>query len=613
MYQPLRGFAGALLLLCAHALRAQTPDAAELFAHFRQASGGEAWEAVTVLVAEGEGKIGGMSGAVSSVENLRDGRFRTEYALGPAVGGDGFDGQRIWTMQGRGEIDEVTDPPQLERTRTQIWMTRQGFWADELLGARLGAVRLIDDAEGARYGVEVTPPEGSPIELVFDHASGLLVQTRAQEGLDLVVVSYQDFRRSEGVVLPFRQVVDRGDPRNQLTLQWARYAPAEQPTNVAFDAPETGPADFHFVDNQPVEIDFQLINNHIYLTAEVNGKPHLMLFDTGGINLLSPGASERLGLQSEGQMAVRGVGEKRQDLGMTRANSLRVGGFELIDPVLMVIDIELMQPVEGVKIEGLLGFEVFKRAVVRIDYPGRKITLYPPNQAPALKGTVLPFTLRGRTPVVEGEIDGIPARLTVDTGSRGAVSFHAPFAREKQLLERYRPRFQAVNGWGSGGPVYSHPVAVGELKIGEQTLHDLVGDIFTGDKGAFASPDSDANIGSGTLKAFVVTFDYANRRISLERSNDYEADGYERLGMWFNQSARGPYLEVMAVTPGAPAEQAGIKAGDLLSAVDGIAVSEKSLSDWRAWSRQLPLERPLIMTLGDGSERRLITANLLPD
>ena len=140
-----------------------------------------------------------------------------------------------------------------------------------------------------------------------------------------------------------------------------------------------------------------------------------------------------------------------------------------------------------------------------------------------------------------------------------------------------------------------------------------VGDIFMGDKGAFASPDSDANIGSGTLKAFVVTFDYANRRISLERSADYQADGYERLGMWFNQSARGPYLEVMAVTPGAPAEQAGIKAGDLLSTLDGIAVGEKSLSDWRAWSRQLPLERPLIMTLGDGSERRLITANLLPD
>jgi len=230
-----------------------------------------------------------------------------------------------------------------------------------------------------------------------------------------------------------------------------------------------------------------------------------VLVDTGGLNLLTPKAAARLGLEPEGRMAARGTGEQQVDVGMAHGALLAVGAVRLRDPVFYVMDLAELPDVEGEDFDGLVGFELFHRFVVRIDYPARRLTLLDPTgfAAPAA-ATAIPFELHGRMPVIEGAIDGVAARFTVDTGARSSLTTHGPFTREHQLVDRYHPPFETVTGWGVGGPARGMPVRFLEVRLGPLLLRDVAGSLFTGDKGSLADPDHSANLGGGILRRFAV-------------------------------------------------------------------------------------------------------------
>ncbi|MEI9987448.1 MAG: hypothetical protein WDN69_32500 [Aliidongia sp.] len=65
---------------------------------------------------------------------------------------------------------------------------------------------------------------------------------------------------------------------------------------------------------------------------------------------------------------------------------------------------------------GLLGYEFFDRFVVRLDEDRHEVVLYEP-QGWSFRGGVgpVPFQFHGRLPVVDGVIDLVPGRFTLDT------------------------------------------------------------------------------------------------------------------------------------------------------------------------------------------------------
>ena len=61
------------------------------------------------------------------------------------------------------------------------------------------------------------------------------------------------------------------------------------------------------------------------------------------------------------------------------------------------------------RVDGLLGYELFRRFAVRIDYAAGRITFTRPRALrtpPA--GPRVPFTLRGRVPKIEAVVDSVP-------------------------------------------------------------------------------------------------------------------------------------------------------------------------------------------------------------
>ena len=89
-------------------------------------------------------------------------------------------------------------------------------------------------------------------------------------------------------------------------------------------------------------------------------------------------------------------------------------------------------------IAGFLGYELFKRFAVRLDYAHEELTLTPLAWfAPDGHGTAVPLMFTQKTPEVEGAVDGIPGRFMVDTGNNSSVVLMGPFVESHGLATRY--------------------------------------------------------------------------------------------------------------------------------------------------------------------------------
>lgn len=581
-----------LLLLASFAAHAS--DASKLFERYRDATGGAAWDQARSLRLKGTLSAGGLEGRIETVLDLADGRSASHYALGPVEGGQGYDGQLAWNRDPGGEVAVLDAPEAVRRARSQAWLDAHGYWYPARHPAAIG-VPARREENGRRFDVvEATPQEGDTVSLWFDGTTGLLARVDQKQERDLSVTRYDDYRVVDGLRLAFHSSNDtvdstgRSEPRAHSEIHLVEVALNTPLADADFARPELRASSRIVNDAGVTRIPIELVNNHIYVNGRVDGKPARFIVDTGGVNMLTPAAAKKLGLEGAGKLAARGVGEETVDLALANAGEVRVGDAILEKPVFYVVDLGALTSIEGDSFDGLVGYELFSRFGVTIDYAGKQLTLAEPERFLSPQGAhAVTFDLADRIPIVQGTLDGIAVRLSIDTGSRVALSLHSPFVAEHDAVTRYQAAPEAVMGWGVGGPSRGRPARFGRLQLGDLAIDGVAGDLYTGSKGAFASADVSGNLGGGVLRRFTLAFDYPNRRLYLAPNARFgRPDDYDRSGLFL--FAEGEALKVIDVAEASAAEHAGLKPEDRILSIDGEAASTRSLDQWRQRLRELP-------------------------
>jgi hypothetical protein len=359
-------------------------------------------------------------------------------------------------------------------------------------------------------------------------------------------------------------------------------------------------------DPAPDVVPFTFVDGHIFVDAQVDGHgPYRFAVDTGAGNAVATDVADALGLKTGPPFDVDGTGEHTVRARATHIALLRLGATDLTDQPAIVIPFDELRNVEGVPgFAGLIGHQLFERYVVRIDYAGETLSLIQPAAYAPSGGVVVPFTLAGDTPLVEGDVDGMKGRFTIDTGDRGALSLTAPFVKAHALIERYAPRTEGVSGWGIGGPVRAYIVRPKQLRIGSIVITGPVTRLTEARHGFFTSDSIAGNIGNGILERYVVTFDFTRRRMVLEPNPGVaESFVYDRSGTWLVQN--GPLDTVFDVVAGGPADAAGLVAGDAIERIDGRAVDELTLGAVREILRGPPGTRVVLRVKRGSTERDL--------
>jgi len=610
---------GTLALLASIAASAGT--AKTVLARYKAVSGGARWDTVRTLQVTGTGSSGGLSGAWRATQDLVTGRSSDAYKLGPIDGADGYDGTYAWRRDPGGEIAVLDAPSILRHACSQAWLNARAYWYPSRITASYGAIeqRRLD---GHRYQVvKATPAGGDPLALWFDTDSGLLARVVWQQGQYTMTSTLDDYRETNGLRLPYHLAIDltdaagRTDPRRRIEFHYQDIATNVSANDADFAIPRMS-ATAHVANPAGItRVPFDLLNNHIYVDAMVNGRKARFLVDTGGAYLLTPAAARKFGLVSMGALAAGGDGDHDMDLGFAQAKNVQVGDAVVADPVFAVIDLGVMPKVEGVDFDGFIGYEMFRRFDITVDYEHRVLTFAEPAKfIPPADAVAIRFDQDDRTPFVNGKLDGLPIRLWVDTGSRSSLTVGAPFVRKNGLLEKYRAGAETVVGQGISGPAHAHPARFGKLQIGSLAIDGLAGELSTSDKGAFADPDLEADLGSGALRHFTIALDYADKRIYLAPNATLgEPIPFDRSGLWL--LVDGDALKITDVAKGSAADHAHLRDNDRIVSIDGEPVMKRTLSDWRSRLRELLVgSRHAIEFQRDGkvNKTELVLADRIP-
>ena len=552
----------------------------------------------------------GMTGTLSDTADLATGAFvETQFAEGIGAG-EGYDGKIPWMRDISG-----ANTPQEGGDRIPVAVNKAYRFANLWWRSDRGGAAIVyagrETADGRAFDhLTVTPKGGKRFDAWFDAETHLLDHIAEDRQFFHTQTRYGDYRREGGLLLAHAVTFDVGlgaDALETSKLTGFSVGP-EQPLS-AYSRPTAAPTGASIDGGAAsVTVPFRLLNNHIYVEAKVNGKgPYTLLVDTGGHTLLSPRLVSDLGLKSVGQTTMSGAGEGHSTSGYAHFDEIAIGGVRLRDQIGFAT--EIYDPsIEGIRVDGMVGFELFRRMAVQVDYGRQTMTFTDPARfTPKDAGTAIPFVFYDHLPNVQGLVGDLPAHFDIDTGSRSEMDITSPFVAAHQLRAKFSKGVSAVNGWGVGGPARSYVVRMPAVTLGGIKAENVVAGLSESKNGSISDPNYSVNVGSGFLKRFVATFDYAHQTMYLKPivPPPVDAGRFDRSGLWINAKAEG--YEVTDVATGSAGAQAGFAVGDMIVAIDGRPLRPEGLSDTRILLRAKPVGTKVQMQVRRGAETRNVT------
>ncbi|MFZ9046028.1 MAG: aspartyl protease family protein [Cyclobacteriaceae bacterium] len=340
-----------------------------------------------------------------------------------------------------------------------------------------------------------------------------------------------------------------------------------------------------------VTVPFTLINNLVVIPITINNKITLKyILDTGAS---SPILTERLfgdiiGLNYDREILISGPGIQ-DSIGayVSNNNKLQItpevyGAFL---PILVLEQdyIELKKNL-GEDIFGIFGYEVFSRFIVKIDYDKLEVTFYDPKKFRKPLGYKtydlhLENTKPYITSVVKQNDKTDTLKLMVDSGASHALLLDL---NESKYLARPDSTLETSLGHGLGGEIPGRIGRFKEYQIGNFSFDDVL--VSIPDVGIYSNSikrgSRHGTVGGAMLKRMNPIIDYYNGKIHLQRSSYYrEPFRWDMSGLRISYLENPSRIEITGITPNSPAEDIGLKVGDVVININGMNIISHKLSD----------------------------------
>lgn len=366
-----------------------------------------------------------------------------------------------------------------------------------------------------------------------------------------------------------------------------------QKNKATQSAPPTSQAQF-ISGKSALDISFELSSNLVLLQAKVNdSKPVWFIFDTGAEStVIDTELAKTLRLKSAGKIVGTGAAGTAQAVRF-KAVSLHLPNVEISNLTIYGLPLDSFSSPLGKKISGVIGYDVIKELVVEIDYASRKINLYQPESYQySGAGEIFPLTFEENMPFVQASVafDGraaINGKFEIDSGSTGAVLFNTPFVKKHLLLKSVSQTSETRIG-GVGGTAQAFLGRVKSIALGRFKFENAVARFSQATRGDYQSAKYDGLIGGEILRRFKTIFDYSRKIMILEPNSQF-SEPYEIDMSGMELLADGDDLSIVLiddVKPKSPAAEAGVRGGDIITAIDNRPIKEFTLEQIRQMFRQ---------------------------
>lgn len=342
-----------------------------------------------------------------------------------------------------------------------------------------------------------------------------------------------------------------------------------------------------------VEIPIEIYNNLIVVPVVLNGAlPLKFILDTGVRTaiLTQKTFSDILNLSYSRKYTISGPGgEQLIDAYITNNVSLELPGVLGRGHALLVLgqDYLELRNYLGTDVHGILGYELFSRFIVQVDYEKKVLTLMQPeNFRIRRRFQAVPIKIEDTKPYVTTSVvlaDGtqLTAKLLVDSGASHGLMLDP--ASDVRIIVPPNT-VSSVIGRGLGGEITGKVGRIQSLKLGTYDIRSVIAN-FPDPNSYFDSLKIGATkrngaIGGEVLSRFTVIFDFPEEQIYLKKNSDFKKKFHYNLS-GITLKAKGSRLnvfEVIEVRKQSVADIAGVMEGDLITAINGVSSNTLDLN-----------------------------------
>lgn len=310
----------------------------------------------------------------------------------------------------------------------------------------------------------------------------------------------------------------------------------------------------------------QLTGGIVIVQGKLSNHPDTLNFilDTGSSGIsLDSSTAEYLQLKPiPTERTIRGIASVHK-VSFLYNQELKFPGLTVDSLDFHINDYSILTAVYGEQIDGIIGYSVFSRYILKLDYDSNKVSFWTkgtiryPRGGYLLKPTInrmVAQTVRVR------DVEAVTSRFLYDMGAGVCMLLTRDFVTDSPFIDKKKKTW-TKEGEGLGGKIDMELMVIREVKVGPYRFRNVPVFIFDDQTNVTSYPYMGGLIGNDILRRFNVILNYAKNDIYITPNSHYnDAFDYSYSGVEL-YLINGRIL-IGDVAKGSPAEAAGLQEGD---------------------------------------------------
>lgn len=353
---------------------------------------------------------------------------------------------------------------------------------------------------------------------------------------------------------------------------------------------------FHFKSEgkKKVSVDFKQYNNLVIIPLVLNKIDTLnFALDTGAGHILitDPNIANALKLKNYRDVTVAGPsGGVTLEAYVSLIPKMRLGKkIQVLHQQVVILKqaIPYLSETAGIKIHGLIGYDIFNAFTIKINYHTKKITFYNKDKfQPKKKWKNFDIKIEQRKPYIQAEAviseksQTIPVKLLMDIGAGHSLSLDMGTHPNIQIPDK---NLAVDLGTTISGAITGNIARIEQFNLGNFKFKRVITSFPDSISLKYLRDNTgrQGNLGCGVLQRFHIIFDYFNKKVYLKPNHKFKApfrDNTSGISIITDYSNFKDFL-IAEVRENSPADNVGLKKGDKIFSINGEILRGKNIGE----------------------------------